>query len=212
MRSFSISCCVSTRVLLATLLLALLLVPAAEAKKKKPADPEELFNPLLGVEYSHWLVGPIVEIASEAEIEEYLGLVDDQEAAAFIEAFWQRRSAGTGFFEESPQELFTQRALEADKRYTVGAFPGRRSDRGTIYILHGEPEEIDYPKPTKVGEPTLEVWKYPKDAGPGLGGEKPKHTYRFIRVGDQTYFYSAGARQRREMEDRRKRPGYPQPR
>ncbi len=193
-------------------LIALVLAaPATAKKKKKPADPEELFNPLLGVEYSHWLVGPIAEIASEPEIEEYLELIDDEEAVGFIDAFWQQRGADTGFFEESPRELYEKRSEEADKRYSVGAFPGWRSDRGTVFVLHGEPEEIDRPQPTKVGEPTLEVWKYPKDAEPGLDGEKPKRTYRFIRVGDQTYFYSAGAMQRRELEDRRKRPRYPQP-
>ena len=190
--------------------LVLALSAAAKKKSKKPTDPEELFNPLLGIEYSHWLVGPIVEIASESEVAEYLELVDDEEAAAFIEAFWQRRNEGTGFFEETPQELFEKRAEEADKRFTVGAFPGRRSDRGTLFVLFGEPEEVEYPRPTKVGAPTLEVWRYPKDAEPGLHGEKPKTRYRFIRVGDQTYFYSAGAAQRREIEDRR-RPRYPPP-
>ena len=215
MRSFSISYSANIRLswlcaLLAVALAVLVLTAPAAAKKKKSPDPEELFNPLLGIEYSHWLVGPIAEIADEAEVEEYLELVDDGEAASFIEAFWQRRNEGTGFFEETPQQLFEKRAEEADKRFTVGAFPGRRSDRGTIYILFGEPEEIDHPQPKKVGEPTLEVWKYPKDAAAGLGGEKPKTTYRFIRVGDQTFFYTAASAQRRAIEDRR-HPRHPPP-
>lgn len=213
MRSFSIFCArtlcsrPATRLLAWTLAAAVALLAApAEAKKgkKKDRDPEELFNPLLGIEYAHWLVGPIYEMASEEEIAAYLDFVDDEEAKAFIEAFWKERNAGTGFFEDSPEESFSQRAHVADGRYTEGALPGRRTDRGTTFILYGEPEEIEYESSDKVGGAPLEVWKYPEDAEAGLHGETPKKSYRFIEVGGHTVFYNQQALQRREIEDRRK--------
>jgi len=190
---------------------ALQAAPAEARKKdkKKDRDPEELFNPLLGIEYAHWLVGPIYEIASEEEIAAYLDFIDDEEAESFIEEFWKKRNQGTGFFEDSPEEIFNQRAETADKRFSEGALPGRRTDRGTIFILFGEPEKIEYESPGKVGGATLEAWKYPKDAEEGLGGESPKSSYRFIEVGDHTVFFSQQSAQRRELEDRRKlKPRY----
>ncbi len=184
----------------------------AEAKKKgkkKDRDPEELFNPLLGIEHSHWLVGPIYEIASEQEIAAFLDFVDEGEATSFIEEFWGKRNQGTGFFEDSPEEIFDQRAELADGRYTEGALPGRRTDRGTIFIVFGEPEEIEYESSDKVGGAPLEVWKYPKDAEEGLGGESPKRSYRFIEVGESTVFFNQQSAHRRELEDRRRlKPRY----
>ena len=98
---------------------------AAPAAAKKPKDPEELFNPILGVNYSHWLVGPVVEIATEDEVEAYLLLVDDEGAKAFIDAFWEKRAEGVALFTKPPRQLFDERAAEADKRFSEGASPGR---------------------------------------------------------------------------------------
>ena len=190
--------------LVAALVLGAASPAAAKKKKKKPKDAEELFNPLLGVEYSHWLVGPIVEIASADEVWAFLDLISDEEAVSFVEDFWKQRNEGTGFFEESPQQLFDKRAVEADKRFTEGSLPGRRTDRGTIYILFGEPEEVEYSTPDRIDEPTLEIWKYPEDAEAGLTDEPPKKSYRFVEVGGSTVLYNASSKLKREMEDRRK--------
>ena len=35
-------------------------------------------------------------------------------------------------------------AREADKRYTEGTFVGSRTDRGTIYVLHGDPDHSEF--------------------------------------------------------------------
>lgn len=199
--------------LLAALPLALLAASSADAKKKKKtkdAELEELFNPLLSPDYSHWLVGPIYRIASQQEVDQYLDLVSDGEAAAFIERFWRTRNEGTGFFEDSPQEIFEKRAGEADKRYTEGTVAGRRTDRGTLLILYGEPEEIEHESPEKVGGPPLEVWKYPKEAAEeGLDGELPKPSYRFLELGGKTIFYNNNAARRWELENRARQPRLP---
>lgn len=183
--------------------MALVLVAPVAAKKgdKKPTDPEELFNPILGIEHSYWLVGPIVHIATPEEVEEYLLLASDEEAERFIEAFWERRNADTPVFEETPQDIFEKRAAEADKRFTEGAYPGQRTDRGTVFILHGEPEDISYEVPRKVNDPPLEAWRYTKDAPPGLSGEPPRRLYRFIEIGDRTVFFT-GQDSRRNARDR----------
>lgn len=185
-----------------TLTFAILLAPPVLAKKKekKPTDPNELFNPLLGIEYSHWLVGPIAEIATLQEIEEYLALPSDEDAKAFIDAFWAKRAEGYGYFDKKPREIYEERAVEADKQYSEGAYPGRRTARGTIYILFGKPEEVEFEIPHEVGQPTLEAWRYPKDAGPGLGGEPPERLYRFVEIDGSKVLYT-GQKMRRGPRD-----------
>lgn len=181
----------------------LLLAAAPLAAKKKSRSAEDLFNPLLGIEYSYWLVGPIAAIASETEVDAYLALASDEEAARFVEAFWSRRNEGTAVFTKTPQKLFEERGVEADKRFTEGTYPGGRTDRGTIFILYGEPEKVEFESPTEVDRPTLELWRYPKDAPKGLDGERPKTSYRFFEDGDKTVFYTG-----QKLHDRRPRfPG-----
>ncbi len=187
----------STRIVLALICVFLLAAAAGAKKKKKNLDPSELFNPLLGVEYSHWLVGPISRIASGKEIDAYLALLDDEEASTFIEEFWSSRASGNAFFGNTPRQLYEKRVEEADKRFTEGAFPGSRTDRGSIFIVYGEPEKIEFRSPQKVDEPTLEVFVYPKDAEAGLDGEKPKREYQFYRERDLTTFYT-GRKLRRD--------------
>ena len=166
------------------------LVPTAPVEAKKPKDPEDLFNPLLGIDYSHWLVGPAVQIASEREVDEYLRLTSDEQAKAFIEAFWRKRGESVGLFEKSPEQLFEERAVEADKRFTEGTYPGRRTDRGTILILYGEPEKISFETPERIDVPTLELWTYPKGSQKGIDGKKPKKRYRFVRLEDSVVLYT----------------------
>ena len=185
--------------------LALLFLAApSEALKKNWPEPEDLFNPLLGPEYSHWLVGPIYHMASDAEVEEFQLLDDDEAAKEFIAAFWEKRNAGTKPFTESPEQIFHKRAEQADKEYTERAFPGQRSARGTILILYGKPEKVEYESPRKVGDPVLEAWNYPKDAPPGLDGTVPKPRFRFIKIGEQTVL-STGQKLRRDPREEMKR-------
>ncbi len=180
-------------------------LPAAAYKKKVP-EPEDLFNPLLGPEYAHWLVGPIFHMVSDQEAAEFLDLVSDEEAAAFVARFWERQNKGTPVFTETPQQIFEKRAVEADKRWTEDAYPGRNSDRGMVFILYGEPDDISYSNPKKVGGPTLEVWEYSKGSDPGLDGDKPKKSFRFIKIGRRTELYSGQTIRR--LPNQRRRNGF----
>ena len=184
-------------------ILATLTWPASAFKKA--ADPDELFNPLLGVEYSHWLVGPIYHMATSSEIRQYQDLVTDDEAQEFIEAFWKERNKDTPVFQETPQDLFEKRSEAANKQYTENAFPGERTDRGTIYILYGEPESVTFESPRDVGDRTVEVWNYGKDAEPGLDGERPKKSFRFVEINGSTVFFAGQKLTPRERVQRRNR-------
>lgn len=199
----------ATRLALTWLILSSLVATAvgAKGKGKKERDPDELFNPLLGIEHSHWLVGPIAHLATDEEIDRYLMLTGDEQAVAFVEAFWADRNQDTPLFTDPPQKIFENRVAEADKRFREGAYPGSRTDRGTIYVLYGEPGSEEYEKPRKVGDPSPEIWRYDKDAPPGLDGERPQRMYRFIEIDGLTVFFREHMRRDPRLRDPRRRPG-----
>lgn len=178
---------------LSLLILTLLAVPAgdATAKKRKNRESFEVINPRLGPEYSQWLVGPISRMATAAEMDAYLALRDDAAARGFIDDFWEQRDPAPVRPDNPLRETFEERAGEADRRYTEAGYPGRRTDRGTTYILFGEPEKTDYEIPPHPDDPSLEVWFYPRGTERGLSDEKPAREYKFIkrRGDDVTVFY-----------------------
>jgi GWxTD domain-containing protein len=161
---------------------------------------EAAINPLLGPSYSQWLVGPIARMATAEEMDAYLALSDDAAAAAFIEAFWERRDPAPARPDNPLRDTFEERAHEADRRYTESGYTGRRTDRGTTYILFGEPEKTDHEIPPHPDDPPVEVWFYPADAPSGLSGETPAPVYRFIKRGDVTTFFTP-----RSLDDPRRR-------
>lgn len=180
--------------LVVCLLAVLLLVAAAPGfaagKKLKSFEPELLLNPFLSPAYAQWLVGPIARIADEDEAEAYLRLTDDTQAAAFIEAFWQKRDPDPQQPGNPLRDTFDQRVADADRLYSEGAYAGHHTDRGTIYVLYGEPESLDYDVAPYEGGPPIHIWRYPKKAPAGLDGREPSQSYRFIKHGDLTVFYT----------------------
>jgi GWxTD domain-containing protein len=181
--------------------------PARAASKVHTA--EELFQPFLEGELSHWLVGPIGRMASEDEITAYLRLKTTEEANQFIDAFWAKRDPDPSQPGNAVLDLFTKRAAEADKKFAEAAVAGRRTDRGTIHVLYGEPESVEYEEFRDVSGPDIELWRYPKKAETGLDGRRPEKDYRFAKLDDLTRFY--GSRERADEERRRRytEPGFP---
>jgi GWxTD domain-containing protein len=177
---------------------------AAPALAQKGADREALLQPFLDGELTQWLVGAIGRMADKGEIEEYMGLVDNDEAELFIERFWSRRDATPDTELNEMRVLFDQRSAEADRLYSEAAYAGRRTDRGMTFVLYGEPEKVEYEQFLNVDEPDVELWYYSKKAEKGLDGRRPERRYRFARRGDLTTFYRA-----RDPDDPRNRLGRP---
>ena len=171
--------------------------PAAAKKKDKQRRSEDAINYSLGVEYTQWLNGPTFYIATEAERAEFLSLTSDEAAGAFIADFWKTRDPDPGFFGNKFKELYDERLALADRRYREAAVTGRRTDRGVIYVLFGEPDLIRYDSPPNPREPDLEVWNYSGDSEPGLGGEKPNRRYYFAERDGKTVLYTPRASRQR---------------
>ncbi len=171
---------------------------------QKGFEREDLIQPFLRGEFTQWLIGPIARMASSSERDGYLALRTNEEATRFIEEFWAKRDPSPDQEGNAVFELYEQRAVEADKKYTESAHTGRRTDRGAIYILHSEPESTEYEEFRNVDEPDVELWRYPKTAELGLDGKKPERIYRFARIGDLTSFYSK-RKSRGDATDRMRR-------
>lgn len=176
-------------VLEAVLLLALAVAAPVEAGKRKRQDPEELTNFLLSPRYSQWLVGPIAQIASGEERDLFLALQADEEAAAFITEFWEKRGGDSVFPTKGQKAVFDERAQEADRIFIEGTNRGHRTDRGTIFVLYGEPKEIRFEQAPRGRGEFLEIWEYAKEIEKGLDGKQPETLYRFVKKEGTTELY-----------------------
>ena len=148
----------------------------------------DLTNPFLGPDYSAWLIGPVARIARPDEIKAFLALREDGQAAAFVEQFWERRNPNPG--RANPLlAKFEERSEVADKKYSEAGLLGRRTDRGTIFILYGQPAKGGFEVAKRPTDAPIEVWQYGAGTPPGLDGKRPDTFYRFTKRGDLTVLY-----------------------
>lgn len=167
---------------------SLLAAPLGAAKGRgKPRPADELLNVFLSPGYAQWLVGPVARLATEEQIGAFLALTDDAAAERFIDEFWARRKPLEGIPGMTARRQFEHLAEEADRRFGEETYPGRRTDRGTIFILYGPPDEVDYEESRRRGVGLVEIWRYERPRI-GLDGEAPKKAYHFIQDGDLTRF------------------------
>jgi GWxTD domain-containing protein len=152
----------------------------------------DLTNPLLGPDYSQWLVGAMSRLATPEESQVYLALTDDAAAEQFIREFWQRRDPSPDRPGNALLEAYEQRAAEADRQFTEAGYLGRRTARGEVFALYGPPSKIDYEVSPREGDPPIELWLYDKSTPAGLDGRRPAQAYRFTKRGDLTVLYVPG--------------------
>lgn len=145
-------------VLSATLLLA---APAAGAGQKavKPKLPETA---------QKWLDDEVVDIIAPMEREVFLKLQTDRERELFIEAFWKQRDPKPETPENEAKTEHYRRISYADRYLGRDApRPGRKTDRGRIYIILGEPNDIQRFE-GKSSTYDAEIWFYQGKTDLGL--------------------------------------------
>lgn len=92
--------------------------------------------------YEKWLKQDVVYIISSDEREVFDQLGTPEEKEKFIEQFWFRRDPDPTTPENEFKEEHYRRIAYANEHYSSGK-PGWRTDRGRVYIIHGEPAEIE---------------------------------------------------------------------
>jgi GWxTD domain-containing protein len=110
--------------------------------------------------YKKWLSEEVVYIITRSEREVFLKLKTDRERDLFIEAFWKHRNPTPGAAENSFKTEHYRRLSYANTYYGRSTpRPGWQTDRGRIYIILGEPRDIE----RFTGEAEIynaEIWFY----------------------------------------------------
>jgi GWxTD domain-containing protein len=96
-----------------------------------------------------WWTGPVRYALTEEETREYRSFDSASERSAFIARFWAARDSTPFTARNEEQEAFWQRVCAADELFAETTLSGWRTDRGRVYIVLGQPDEItNYPVPS----------------------------------------------------------------
>jgi GWxTD domain-containing protein len=141
------------RKVLISLIIIFLLFPSKGLTEKKSIKE-------LPPRFIQWLKEEVVYIITPTEKDVFLQLETDRERELFIEAFWKHRDPIQGTPENEFKKEHSRRINYAN--YTLGRSvpkPGWKTDRGRIYIILGEPRDIE----RIAGESQIynaEIWFY----------------------------------------------------
>lgn len=92
--------------------------------------------------YKKWLQSDVKYIISNEERSVFKNLGTPEEKEAFIEQFWFRRDTNMRTKANEFKEEHYRRIAFANERFQSGK-PGWMTDRGRVYIIHGEPDYIE---------------------------------------------------------------------
>ncbi len=124
------------------------------------------------------LIDQLDLIGTHKEIREMRKALENEsrELDNLIAAFWEDRDPTPGTEINEIKEEFYARVEEANRRYG-GMTPGWRTDMGKVFIVYGEPDEIER-HPFDPGYFAYQIWYY----------YSPRRTFYFEdRLGDGTY-------------------------
>ena len=119
-------------------------------------------------QYQKWLNDEAVYIITPLEQEVFLKLTSDRERDLFIEAFWKHRDPTPASPENEFKTEHYRRISYANQFFgREAAKPGWRNDRGRIYIILGEPNDVQRFEAQSQTHPA-EVWFYQDKVQLGL--------------------------------------------
>jgi GWxTD domain-containing protein len=142
-----------------------------EAKKRQQRLSKEL-----GPAYTDWLRNVVPEIMTEEERRAFLELSTNEERDQYIEIFWERRNPNRDSPENTFREEHYRRLAYADEHFASG-IPGRKTDRGRIYIIWGPPDEIE-------SHPAGGTYDRPLEQGGGSSSAHPWELWRYRHLED----------------------------
>jgi len=102
--------------------------------KEAPAAPDDLIK--------RWADGPVRYLMTYTEDERVKKLKSVPDLSQYISNFWARRDPTPGTLENEFRRTYWERVLEANKRFRDSTIPGWKTDRGKIYIMLGEPDDV----------------------------------------------------------------------
>lgn len=145
--------------------------PARAPTPKELKKREKQLFQELGPQDKVWLDDDVPDIITPEERRAFLELGTEEERDQFRELFFARRNPHP----ESPTNAFEEehyrRLAYADEHFASG-IPGRKTDRGRIYILWGPPDEVD-------SHPTGGTYDRSPEQGSGSSTAYPWETWRY---------------------------------
>jgi len=98
-------------------------------------------------------------IALESEKEQYELLTGEIGKRDFVFNFWEARNTDPAQGKNQNYLDYVARVSESNKRYTAMGKTGWKTDRGRVFIMYGEPSEIErYPNQPETRP--YEIWNY----------------------------------------------------
>jgi GWxTD domain-containing protein len=140
--------------------------PLQRPLPKRKSSPRKTENA-----YKRWLDEEVPYIITDAERDAFKKLTNDQERASFVEHFWDIRNPNPDSEQNEYKDEYERRRAYANEHFAAG-MPGWKTDRGRMYILHGNPDSIEshpaggpYMRPAEEGGGEtvtypFEVWRY----------------------------------------------------
>ena len=93
--------------------------------------------------FDRWLDQEVKWIVSKREAKEFKALPSDESRQAFVDEFWRRRDPTLDSERNEYKEEFYRRRAYANNKFKEG-IPGWRTDRGRIYLIHGDPDRTEF--------------------------------------------------------------------
>ncbi len=105
-------------------------------------------------------MGEAEYLATDSERTAFQALETDAERQQFIDQFWLKRDPTPGTAQNEFKDAFFRRVATANQRFAFSGNPGWKNELGHVYIVYGEPDEID--SHHRDGPPmhSDEVWTY----------------------------------------------------
>ncbi|HEX7828960.1 MAG TPA: GWxTD domain-containing protein [Thermoanaerobaculia bacterium] len=115
-----------------------------------------------------WIDSPEAYFATNAEVNEWVGVKTDAAKQAFIERYWLRRDPTPGTPRNEFRELVMGRITTADQKFSIDTTKGSTTARGMVFILFGSPATLSEQNsgvPARTGSggewsQVLATWKY----------------------------------------------------
>jgi len=151
--------------------------PSPQDNSAKPLSPKDLkkrqkqLAKELGSQDKVWLNDEVPDIIAEDERRAFLELSTNEEREQFIEIFWDKRNPDPESPVNTAKEEHYRRLAYTDEHFASG-IPGRKTDRGRIYIIWGPPDEIE-------SHPTGGTYERPLQQGGGSSSAHPWELWRY---------------------------------
>ena len=103
-------------------------------------------------------------LASKIEIDKYLKLTTIDGKREFMFEFWKAKDENSASNENAFYRNYMQRVNICNEKYTSMGKQGWKTDRGRIFLLYGEPTEIER-YPNQLDTRPYEIWQYTEIEG-----------------------------------------------